>query len=198
MKFACWPGFCCAGRYRYQNEMMRFAVIMLLIIAAGSCRKNNSVNDSQLVLFQYEYVNYAWGYQHSGFIIDQEGRVLTYSQPEGWHFPGKEMELSSDEIEDNISKCTDTGILIDPAELRRYSSYITNLAKSDVSALKNTGADMGTVEYVCYTLNEANGRYTRHLIRMEGDFTRENLNIYAKKVTAWMKDLNTRIAAPLN
>ena len=50
-------------------------------------------------MFQLEYVNYAWGYQHNGFIIDNEGNVLTYSNPENWNFPDKDFSLTESQVQ---------------------------------------------------------------------------------------------------
>jgi hypothetical protein len=171
-------------------------ILLLIVLALPGCRKTSQNSDVQAVLFQYDYVNYAWGYKHSGFIIDNNGNVLTYNNPEGWNFPENDLELTGDEIEENLSKCNPTGLTISTDELRRYSSYIKNISQSEISAMKNVGADMGTAEYLCYQHSEATGIYKGYLIKMEGDFSCENLNVYSKKVSTWLKGISERIAAP--
>jgi hypothetical protein len=162
--------------------------IIILSVTAG-CRKNYSLNENQVILFQFDYLNYAWGYQHHGFIIDTEGNVLKYDNPEGWNFPDSELNLTSARASENISKCIPVGKPIDKDELLRYASYINNIAQSKVTAIKNTGADGGTSQYICYQFDENSSTYKGHLLKMEGDFTCENLNYYSKRVAQWMKDI---------
>jgi len=60
--------------------------------------------------------------------------------------------------------------------------------------MKNVAADAGTGEFVCYLFTESTRSYKRYLIKMEGDFTCENLNFYSKKVVSWMKDINSSLS----
>jgi hypothetical protein len=167
--------------------------VILMFLAAPGCKKNHSLNENQQILFQFDYLNYAWGYQHHGFFIDSEGNVLKYSNPEGWNFPDSELNLSAAKTEENISKCIPAGISIDKDELLRYASYINNISQSKVTAIKNAGADGGTSQYICYQFSANSGTYKGHIVKMEGDFTCENLNYYSKKVALWMKDIQAHL-----
>ncbi len=151
------------------------------------------ISEKQAILFQYDYVNNAWGDQHYGFIIDNEGNVLTYNNPMDWHFPDKEFFLTEDQVTENLRKCSHSGIKIQKEELKKYSNFISNISSSKVTALKNVGADAGTTEFICFQFSESDGSYKGYLIKMEGDFTCENLNFYSKKVITWMKDINITI-----
>jgi hypothetical protein len=166
-----------------------FLIAITIFFIAG-CKKNYVNSDKQAILFQLEYVNYAWGYQHNGFIIDKEGNVLTYSNPEDWNFHDNDYILSEKNVSDNLSKCVPSGKKISAEELQKYSQYIKNIASSKVTAIKNVGADAGSLEYICYQFSESTGVYKGSLIKMEGDFTCENLNFYSKKVVAWMREIN--------
>ncbi|MCU0409100.1 MAG: hypothetical protein MUD02_09155 [Bacteroidales bacterium] len=168
------------------------ALFALLTLFAG-CRKTTTINESQAILFQYDYINYAWGYQHKGFLIDNTGNIYTYDNPGDWKFPGNNRELSESDLASNLSGCTLSELKISQLELQKYSSYIKNISQSEVSAAKNTGADGGTAEYLCYRYSETSGIYKGILVKMEGDFTAENLNLHAKKVTQWLKDVSARL-----
>jgi hypothetical protein len=168
-------------------------LLFMLIVASCGCKKTGNVNDAQIILFEVEYVNYAWGYQHNGFIIDINGNVYTYDKPEGWNFPANDRELGNEEIAENLSKCTLSEYKVPMDELKKYSLYIRNISQSSVSAMKNSGYDMGSLEYVCYQASPSSGMHRRYLIKMEGDFTCENLNIYTKKVASWLKDVSEAI-----
>ena len=156
-------------------------------------QKNYVINSEQAILFQFEYINHTWDFQHSGFFINSEGNVLTYINPEDWNFPNDDFIYSERQIAENISKCLQTKIKIPKEDLQKYSSYINNIASSKVTALKNAAEDEGLSEYICYQFSESTETYKGYLIKMTGDFTCENLNFYSKKVTAWMRDINNSI-----
>lgn len=172
----------------------RTILFFLLIVTLTGCKKNYLISDKQEILFQFEYVNYAWGYQHNGFLIDKEGNILTYNNPEGWNFPDKEFGLTVNQVLENINICKLSGKKVSKSELQKYTNYIENIASSKVSALKNVAADAGSIKYICYLFSEDSGMYKGSIIKMEGDFTCENLNFYTKKVTTWMKDIHSNIS----
>ena len=153
--------------------------ILLSAFSISGCKKNVVINEKQAILFQVDYVNYAWGYQHNGFIIDNQGNVLTYKNPQNWNFPDKDFNLSESQVRDE--------------ELKKYAGYIKNISSSKVTALKNVAADAGSMQYICYQFSEKPEGYKAFLIKMEGDFTRENLNFFSKKVTTWLKNINDTI-----
>jgi len=175
-------------------SLFKILLPAFLLIIIISCKKHNYSNENKEILFQYEYINYAWGYQHNGFIIDNQGNILTYNNPETWNFTDKDMTLTEEQISQNISLCTHSGKKINEQELRKYSGYIKNITSSQVTAMKNVAADAGSGEFVCYLFSESTRSYKRYLIKMEGDFTCENMNFYSKRVVAWMKDINTSLA----
>jgi hypothetical protein len=171
----------------------KIIVLILLATASSACRKNISINPHQSILFEYEYVNYAMNYQHYGFLIDNEGNVLTYHNPEEWNFPDSELRIGENQVTQNISMCTKTGIKIPREELQKFSNHIKNIAASKITALKNAADNEGSAEYICYQYSENSGTYKGTIIRMEGDFTCENLNFFSRKVTEWMKGINNRL-----
>lgn len=168
-------------------------ILLLLALPFTGCRKNIGISNRQAILFEYQYVNYAWNYQHYGFIIDNEGNVLYYKNPEEWNFPDRELRINENQVAENLSFCTHTGIIIPKSDLEKYSNHIKNIASSKISAMKNAADDAGSSEYICYQYSESTGMYKGTLIKMEGDFTCENLNFFSRKVTDWMKNISTSI-----
>ena len=169
---------------------VKIILISLLVLFITGCKKNYVISEKQQILFQLDYINYAWGYHHSGYIIDNFGNVMTYNNPENWIFPDKDFGISANQVSENLSKCRQSGKKISKEELQKYTNYIKNIASSKVTALKNVAADAGSSEFICYQFSESSLTYKGSLIKMEGDFTRENLNFHSKKVAAWMKEIN--------
>jgi hypothetical protein len=178
------------NRQLMKNILLKIFFILFTSFLFAACRKNIVINKKQVILFQVDYINYAWGYQHNGFIIDNEGKVLTYKNPQEWIFPDKELNITGNQVHDNIEKCHFSGKIIPPDELIKYARYIKNISSSKVTATKNVAADAGAMEYICYQFYESSDTYKGHLIKMEGDFTCENLNFYTKKVAIWLKNIN--------
>ena len=164
--------------------------VLLIAFTISGCKKNVAIDEKQAILFQVDYVNYAWGYKHNGFLVDNQGNILTYKNPQVWNFPDKDFNLSESQVRDNIGNCLNTGKRIPKEELKKYANHIKNISSSKVTALKNVSADAGSIEYICYQFSEKTGIYKGTLIKMEGDFTCENLNFFTKKVTTWLKNIN--------
>ena len=175
-------------------SLTKIILISALILIETGCKKSHVISENQQILFHFEYINYAWGYHHKGFIIDNKGNVLTFDNPEDWNFPDKENIISEKQVSENITKCRHSGKIIPSDELQKYTNYIKNLASSKITAMKNVAADAGSYEYFCYQYSESNKTYKSYLIKMEGDFTCENLNFYAKKVAVWMKAIESSLS----
>jgi hypothetical protein len=174
-----------------KRQVVKILLIFLVMSVLSGCKKDYSISDKQVILFQYEYLNYSWDYQHSGYFIDNEGNVLLYDNPEEWNFPDSAFMISQVKLFENLNKCTVSEKRIPHEELAKYSKLIENIASSKVSALKNAGADFGSITYDCYKFDENSLIYKRYLIKMEGDNTCENLNFFSKKVVSWMRDIST-------
>jgi len=172
---------------RTSNKLIIFLFLALII---PGCKKNYVLNGKQHILFQYDYINYAWGYVHEGFYIDDEGNIMTYKNPDNWNFHGQDYNLSDEQLSENIAKCSKSEIKIGKDELARFSSHIQNIASSKVTAIRSEAADAGTSVFICYTFSDQNNVYKGCLIKMEGDYSCENLNFYSKKVSLWLKTIN--------
>lgn len=170
-------------------SVFKILLLAVLLLSATSCRKSFIINEKQILFFQYDHVNHAWGNQHHGFAIDNEGNILTYNNPGDWNFPDNDLVISDADIEENLTKCAPAGIKVEEDELEKFATYIRHIAMSKVTAPRNVAADAGKTEFICYVYSSNTGLYKGYLIKMEGDFTAENLNFYSKKVTVWMKDI---------
>ncbi len=180
---------------RIKNMRFRYFItsVLLLILLTAGCKKSLIRDEGQAMLFQYDYVNNAWGSQHYGFIIDKDGNVLTYNNPEEWNFADNDLIITGEQVSENLNMCSYSGTNVPEEELRKYEKYIKYLALSKISALRNTGADAGTASFICYEYSENPGTYKGTIIKMEGDFSCENLNFYSKKIASWMKDIHNNL-----
>ena len=93
------------NRIEMPINLRKLFLLSILILFIPGCKKDTSISERQSVLFQFEYINYAWGYQHQGFIIDNKGNVLTYNNPEGWNFPDNNLNINEIQFNENLGKC---------------------------------------------------------------------------------------------
>jgi hypothetical protein len=159
----------------------------------SGCEKAYVLSDEQDILFQYEYINNAWGYHHYGFLIDNKGEVLIFNNPVNWNFPDEDHILLKKQVKENISNCTKTNRKLSKSELQKYMNYIDNIASSKVTAPKKIGANAGITSFLCFQFSETTSAYKVSTIKTEGDVACENLNFYSRKVSEWMKGISHSI-----
>jgi len=174
-----------------QSVKISALVLIVILLAAGCDNRDFVVEKQQLILFQFDYHNDT---QHTGYILDSEGNVFTYNNPENWNFPDKDYEISQEQVAENEGKCVFSGRKIPGDELTKYTKYIDFMALSKVTAPRNTNADEGITQYICYQFSESTQTYKGCLIKTEGNVTRENLNFHSKRVSSWMKDISNGIS----
>ncbi|MFH0843820.1 MAG: hypothetical protein V1903_14540 [Bacteroidota bacterium] len=164
---------------------------LFVIFSVSGCKKRDlTAGSEQKILFQYDYTN---GSQHSGYLIDNEGNVFTYNDPSFWNMPDNDLELSQEQLTENTGNSVFSGVKIPEDELSRYAKVIEFIASSKVSGPGKNITGKGTAQYICYQFDENSQRYRGHLIRSEGNVTRENLNFHSKRITQWMKEIGTSV-----
>ncbi len=166
-----------------------YIVIMIFASVLFGCKKGYIVSEGQKIFFQYDYINYNNKFQHYGIIIDNEGNILAYNNPEKWNFPGNDNVLSSSEVEENLLFCVHTGRQIPKKELQKYVNFIDNISASKISSPRLKSTNIGSHIYYCFQYSETNDDYKAVIIKQEGDIECENLNFYSKKVVEWIKNI---------
>jgi len=177
-----------------QTGNKQIFILGLFVLILTGCDKDFTLSDEQEILFQYDYQNYAWGRQHSGYFIDRKGNILTYNMPEEWTHTDNDLIIFQEQMMENLDKCVISDLSVPLPELEKFTRHIPNLSLSKVSAIRNTGADMGSHTFICYKFDDTFKVYKGFLIKMEGDNTCENLNFFSKKVVSWLKGINHDLA----
>jgi hypothetical protein len=176
-----------------KGASIKLIPVILLLLCFSGCEKAYIVSKSQDILFEVEFINHAWVETHYGIIIDVSGNVLTYNLPGKWNFPKDDQTITKEEVLGNVSKCLRSDIKIASEELHKYVNYIDNISASKVTAPKSVAADAGTTTYYCYQYSEGSSTYKRIVIKETGDFERENLNYYSKKVVEWINGIRGQL-----
>ena len=168
---------------------------------ASSCNKDEMLVPpaSQKILFECYYINWAWGYSHSGFFIDHEGKVMVYSQsgithPDNvdWNFTDNQGNISEQALMENVQITTASNTVIDQETLKKYADKIYLVKENNYTEYQKA-YDMGAFVYACYRYNEKTRTYKHVTLLQNGDLVRENNNIYAKQISDWLQSIKITI-----
>ena len=127
----------------------------LFLIAFTTCEnKNNDLNTNKInqkILFQHYYINFAWGYQHTGWLIDSSGCVYCYNLPEKWNHCDSLGYLSVTEMDSNILEADSICYILDKKELTNKFKLIEKAAEGLISEPIHEAYDAGTAVFAGFT-----------------------------------------------
>jgi len=140
--------------------------------------------------FQYEYVNYAWGFSHTGFTVTPDGEVFSFDNSTPWIF-GDNSQLTLEELKKNISASVKADTLISRSDIEHYVQLAFFARSGKLSDPVSRGADMG--ERICKiivhdTTDPQNG-YREVLLTKNGDWDQSNLSPEAAIIAEWVSKL---------
>ena len=164
--------------------------LLFLILFAGCEKVTYDIYDpDQLVLFQREHINYAWGYQHYGFFVDTSGIVRSYGLPESWNFADDNGYITKAELHENFSKAIQEDCSVEKCEILKNYSLLLAAQSGNLTDPENVAADAGTTSYFGYVYEPSGNRYKQILIRQNGDFEVRNTSREAQKIYEWLKQV---------
>jgi hypothetical protein len=156
--------------------------IALVCFFAGCQPDEAPVPDEQEVLFEVYSLNFAWGKQHRGFIIDKKGSIKVFENPVKWNFPTVDKELSSEEMAENLTISTLSSISIPVQEVQEYAS-------KKLSKRVSEGADGGATIVLMYRYNPISKIYQQVILSETGDWNAENSDKHAKQIKEWLQGI---------
>jgi hypothetical protein len=147
-------------------------------------------NTNQLVLFKVEYTNYAWGYSHSGILIDSSGKVGYFKNPKNWHSIDTSGYISESEMNDNISQIDTFYLNVNKNILLKNFNLVLYAAEGEISKPISSGADMGETVYSAFLYDSVAREYKHVLINQSGDWSRNNKSPEASQILDWLSSTN--------
>lgn len=165
------------------------ALLCLLLVTGCEKITNDLFDVDQLVLFQKEYINHAWGYQHSGIFIDTTGIVKSYNLPVSWNFPDQDGYISESKLNENFDKALKDECSVDKGEILRHFNLLYVAQIGTITDPVNVAADAGTTSYYGYIYEPARNRYKQILLRQNGDFEVKNTSREAQKIYEWLEQI---------
>jgi hypothetical protein len=155
-----------------------------------SCEEKALESGDANCYFQYEYVNYAWGYNHSGFTVTPSGEIYKFDKTTPWVFAEKGQIQLSDLLK-NISLSVKAETLISKTEMQSYLALATIAKTGTLSAAVSRGADMGAMVCKVFVPDESNPQkvYNEVILTQTGDWEKHNLKSEAAVISNWLTSL---------
>lgn len=166
-------------------------IVFALISGCFSCEFNEVMreNERMSVLFQYEYVNYAWGYQHHGWFVDNEGNIKGYDMPTDWRRVDDSGYIAYDSLIYNYQQADALLGKIDLGTLHEKSALIDATLNGYLSELDCQGADMGSKALYCYYWDVYQRKYKRQLLELTGDCEQVNTTEAALQLALFLNQI---------
>jgi len=137
--------------------------------------------------FQYEYVIYAWGFNHSGYTITPSGEIYTFDKTTPWVFASNN-QLSLSALQNNIKASARKDTLIKSADIEYYQHFALDAMAGTISDPLNRGADMGLAICKILVPDPATSptSYKEVILTQTGDTEVHNLAPEAALIAAWL------------
>ena len=173
------------------NKIIAF--LLLLPFFQASCEKEQIENSPVDGYFQFEYVNYAWGFNHSGFTITPKGEVFSFSKTTPWIFAENEV-ISFESFQKNLAASFKIDTIISNTELDLYKKLAASALSGNLSDSLQVGADMGAT--ICKMIipdNDNKSNYREYILTQTGDWEKHNLAPEAATIANWLTKLNNEL-----
>ena len=139
-------------------------------------------------VFESSYVNFAWGYQHSGFVIESSGGVYAYRHGAGdRRVEGQgEDEYSAEELTAKYSPGRTFVTRVPLDELVAMQALIEPASKGPYSTPTSGGADRGQSSQTAFLFDADTATHRAVLLASKGDWNSENLSVEARQLREWL------------
>jgi hypothetical protein len=166
------------------KQAVRFVVITLPLLMTG-CEK--LADNRPEAVFLCQYVNYAWGYQNSGFIIDTDGNLRNFNLPATWNYPDSDGFLSDSEMEENLAQLEEISCSVSNYDMEYYSRKLLKAQEGKITDPEHRMCDAGSRTWAGFLYEQGKNRYRYVFIRQWGDFFSENLSKDATDIYEWLE-----------
>lgn len=162
--------------------------LLLIPILLTSCEKKDELfpNANQQILFQVDYVNYAWGYSHNGIVIDSSGNVRYFKFPQKWHYSDTASYLTESDMNENFQQLDTVFITLDKNTVLKYFGMLKNVSEGQLSKPYNRMFDAGETTYSGYIFNSNAKIYKHVLVKKHGDWSIDNNSAEAEDIFNWL------------
>lgn len=176
------------------KKLFVFTFLAVATLGLAGCMKMDCGCDPKPkhqppILFQYEYVNYAWGFRHHGFLIDEHGNVKGFKQPTNWAQPDSSGMMGKIDLEYNLAQCDTVCGRVEEDALRENFEKIEDVRRGNIVDNGLVMADAGTGVLSAWYWNEDAGKYESVFLISNGDVYKVNTHREVKEIVDWLKKI---------
>ena len=172
--------------------MKRIIVLLMFLVSMSGCDQDLWRSScAPHAYYHFSYENHAWVSIHSGWMIDENGIIRAYKNPEKWNYPDSLGYISRCQLEENLSYCDSVIGKVSAREMSHYNHLVFPASKGSLTKPEQHGADMGIQMYSCYCYDRPRDRYRQVILNQYGDWIRTNENDKAVKIYSWLRKLVT-------
>ncbi len=174
------------------KSLTAYVMLAAVFMTGKGCEEtlfNKDDLPEQEYFFLFEYINFAWGYQHNGWLMDSSGTVRYFRVPEKWMVPSTDAAIEIPGIENYVALADSVIKKVDRSVLVRKAQLIDAAAKGKFSEPENVMADAGSWSYYAMKYDPDRETYERILLKQEGDWEIENLSEAAMELCDWMQEI---------
>ena len=170
------------------NKIFVVSLLLFGAIIVSSCEKNSGALTSDInidgpILFSKIYVNYAWGYQYSGWYIDLEGQIYEFNENlEPKLDIAHNSSISKEILSESLQSATKTDKYLDQPILTEMIKLIKKVYKGSVSDPENVCADFGSLSYFTFIRDQEGDTCRSILLYQVGDWAQKNLESEATEL----------------
>jgi hypothetical protein len=171
------------------QPMKNIVLFCILIVFLNGCTETDEIytGDNAKLIFQSEYTNYAWGYNHNGWMMDSSGKARSFQKTAPWVFPDSLGYISEADMLKNLAACDADLKQISATEFSKYAEKAATCVSGTLTKPENKMADAGANVWAFYYYDSTKKGYKRVILDMTGDWSQQNLAPTAKEVVEWMK-----------
>jgi hypothetical protein len=168
---------------------MRFKSILISVLLV-SIHHSALASSESPILFCKEYLNYAWGYFHNGWLIDSGGNIRSYSLKISDSLEALSGNPTRANLDKMLSFSKPTGKKIPADSLNTMVALLQEASYGTMSYAPRC-ADAGIVMYAGIFFDSANSRYQKVVCVQGGDQTGCNSSSSAKVIARWLISLDS-------
>jgi hypothetical protein len=139
----------------------------------------------QKFLCERSYINFAWGYQHSGTYVDSDGGVYRF-KAERQVNPKQKGAVTEAELEAKYTQGRTLLRTVPTDDIARMRGLIADASKGSYSEKVQRAADAGATVISCYLYDENARTYKAIELDVRGDWSYRNVSPAAGQLTEWL------------
>jgi len=173
-------------------RLLSIALPLVLSLTAVSCAETlTPAPDPGSVLFEVEYVNFAWGRSWNGFVLDAEGRVYAYDLGDTNLWPAEGDVFAASELEAKYAHQRRLVTTVAATEAASRYARVADALSGTLTPPKGVCADAGTVRYSALLFDASAGTYRRLLLHQRGDVAQANTSPAARELYRWLEQVTS-------